>query len=355
MKNEISFFKISNGALLTESLPDRLKILAWSSNPSCRGQIEIGLKTLSALPRQQKESGYDRVAIDYEHNTVDGTPAFLSASAEPRKVAGYGVPKIIAPRSGAGSDPEAGLWLTDIEWTPSGSVYAREYSDLSPAVRMDNGEVVFLHSVALCRQGAVEDLRFYSVEPKSSNSPQQTKSGDTMDYRKEMLRLLGMEESATDEQLAEAISAYLKKMKDSQDSVAALSASVEELKKQVTAFSATNAAGTSTASTSAGEVVALTAKVAVLEGNITKFNAELEKRDRAAAVERASREGKVIPLSADQIAAMPMAVLDDMIRKLPATVPLTTLTPAGFRDSMPGSSAITENDKAIAAKCGIKL
>jgi len=64
--------------------------------------------------------------------------------------------------------PGDGLYLTALSYTPSGNKYAREYRDLSPAVLLDDdGEVIFCHSVALCPQGEVRGLSFYSVDVRN--------------------------------------------------------------------------------------------------------------------------------------------------------------------------------------------
>ena len=78
MKTEISFFRISNGALAAEKFPVRLKLLNWGDNQSLKGVVRVGPLTLSALANNQKTLGFDRIALDYEHNTVPGTPAFVA-------------------------------------------------------------------------------------------------------------------------------------------------------------------------------------------------------------------------------------------------------------------------------------
>jgi phage I-like protein len=343
MKTELCFFRISNGGLAAKDFPSRLKLLNWGDNQSLKGVVRVGDLTLSALAANQKELGFDRIALDYEHNTLKGTEAF-KADKEPRKVAAYGVPRVVAGD---------GLYLDEIEWTPSGREFAREYIDLSPTPRLTaSREVDFLHSVALCRQGAVDDLSFYSVDLSESKNPNKER---TVKRSSELLALLALSAEATDDQVEAAFAARI--VADAA-ALTALSAQVKDLAGKLTALTA---AGTENGKTEDGKspaVIALTAKVAVLEGNVTSFSAELAKRDRAALVDQAGREGKVIPLTAEQIAIMPIPVLGDMIAKLPVTVPLTALTVDGIREKAIGNAignAITENDRKIAAACGVKL
>lgn len=147
--------RISNGALGSENLPTRLKLLNWGTNDSVKGPVVLDDKSVAVFAANQKALGFDRVAIDYEHNTAPGSEAYKE-SKEPRPVAGYGTPKLLSGD---------GLYLEDISWTPSGKTDAKNFADLSPAPRLDKeGRVLFLHSTALCRNGAVYDLSFFSAD-----------------------------------------------------------------------------------------------------------------------------------------------------------------------------------------------
>jgi phage I-like protein len=151
---QLTPYRISNGAAALRELPRRVKLADWGVNPSVNGPVIVDETTARLLPMNQKRLGFDRVALDYEHNTVEGTPAF-KASTEPRKVAAYGIPLVIAGE---------GLFLDDLQYTPSGREFAREYVDLSPTpLQIAGGTVTFLHSAALCRQGAIEGLSFFAV------------------------------------------------------------------------------------------------------------------------------------------------------------------------------------------------
>lgn len=141
---------IRNDALASADLPKRLKLLNWGENSCRKGPIVVGPLTLSNLTNRQAEYGFDRIGIDYEHQSVPEHPNFKAA---PREYAAYGVPRVLHGD---------GLYLENIEWTPSGRANALNYIDLSPTLMAENGEVVFLHSVALCPQGAVDGLSFYT-------------------------------------------------------------------------------------------------------------------------------------------------------------------------------------------------
>jgi hypothetical protein len=56
-----------------------------------------------------------------------------------------------------------GVFLEDVEWTPLGVANARNYEDLSPAAHQTDGEIDFIHSVALTPNGCLYDVTFFSA------------------------------------------------------------------------------------------------------------------------------------------------------------------------------------------------
>ena len=179
----------------SENLPTEIRVLKTGDNQTVKGVVRVGNQTRSLLPLNQKSLGFDRVALDFEHNTVPGTTA-NKESKEPRPVAAFGVPQL---------RPD-GLWLCNLEWTPDGRKNARNYIDLSPAPSLDdNREVIFLHSVALCRQGAVNELSIFSVDLNINNSNLET---DIMDKLLTALRkALNLADNADENAIAAAVAA----------------------------------------------------------------------------------------------------------------------------------------------------
>jgi phage I-like protein len=144
----------SNGALAGEKLPARLKLLDWGENKTVKGPVRVSDLSVSLLQSNQSDRGFAEVALDFEHNTVRGSPEF-ERTTEPRPVAAYGIPRVIAGE---------GLFLENLRWTPAGKKDALNYADLSPAVELDaEGNIIFIHSAALVRNGAVDGLSFFSV------------------------------------------------------------------------------------------------------------------------------------------------------------------------------------------------
>lgn len=127
--------------------PTRLKLFGWGVNDSTQGRFIVNENTLATLPANQRARGYETVALDYEHNTVPGSPEY-ERSAEPRPVAAFGNIEV---------ERGKGIFLSAVDWRNPEARH--QYQDLSPTVGVnDLGEVTFVHSVALCRNGSVFDL-----------------------------------------------------------------------------------------------------------------------------------------------------------------------------------------------------
>ena len=154
-------------------LPKRLKVLSWGDNPNARGKtVRVGAKFLRALAAPAYP--YAKVAIDFEHNTVPGTPEY-ERTREPRAIAGYAEVECVEG---------GGVFLNVTRWTPDGLAHAADYEDLSAAPVTDaDGDVVALPSVALCRTGAVPGIEFVECPLFAALPEQEQGQGETMDYK----------------------------------------------------------------------------------------------------------------------------------------------------------------------------
>jgi hypothetical protein len=157
---------ISNGALKGDTLPTRIKVLNWGENASAKGPVLFDEQSLASLAANQRELGFERVALDFEHNTVPGSEEY-ERTTEPRDVAAFGTVEAVAGD---------GLYLSALTWTPIGQAKARNYEDLSIAPKLDaTSRVTFVHSAALTRNGAVYDLSFFKAAvPIAPSNPQPT-------------------------------------------------------------------------------------------------------------------------------------------------------------------------------------
>ncbi len=306
-------FAIANGARDAANLPNRLKLLAWGRNETVKGPVTVGPKTLKQLAANQARVGFDKIALDYNHQTVPSSPNYRP---DPVQVAAYGTPEVV--------DGD-GLYLNISDWTPSGRENAANYHDLSPTPQLDeNGEVIFLHSVALCRQGAVDGLTFYSANftnPASLKPHPTNHTTKTMDYRSALIALLKklgvtLPDNPSDAEIGDAADKY--KPSDTTDETPL---SVD------------------------------------LDKRLKLLEAGREDSERASLVALASSQGKVIPLSADQIKTTPLSVLGAIVENLkPGTVNLAGRSdgkaPAG-QDQRGSTVTLSAEDKHVVKTLGI--
>ncbi len=282
-------------------LPTRLQVARWGENANSQGKrIVVNDTTARVLPLVNRTLGFDTVALDFEHNTVKGSPEWRE-SAEPRKVAAHGTPRVV---------PGEGLFIEEIRWTPEGeaSVRGGHHPDLSPAVKTnERGEVVLMHSTALCRQGSIEDLRLFAAGLDAETlalcsaalAPISHPIPTTMNERLILLRLLGLAENATADQIAAATTT--------------LSATLAQL------------AGLQQALASLGQLTTLSATVKSQGEQIATFTAKLEKAERDAITAQALAEGKLITAA---VAALPLEQFTAVVKELPAgVVPVEKRTP----------------------------
>lgn len=296
-----------------EGLPSRLKLLSWGPNPSSKGTWILNETSAAQLPLNQKRANFDRVALDFNHNSVPGSESY---KGEPVLVAAHGTPALIA---------NDGLYLENLEWTPEGREFVggRHYIDLSPTILPnEKGEVLFLHSAAVCRQGSVHGLSILSA-----SNLIQTLQLNMTDYRPLVCALLGLSADATDTQITTAAEAA-KKRPDHRKALAGLlnlSADATDAEIQTAAEEMAKKEKKEDKKelvTNAGDLAALRARIEQLETNAATTAIDEIRRLAAA-------EGKVIP---GEILAGPVgkdaAQLRALVATLPSTVPLEQRTGA---------------------------
>ena len=289
----IAFKAPSPLAGLTE-LPSRIKIGKWGRNETGKGAgFTINERTAAVLPMVQHKLSFDRVALDFQHNTcptVDADGKTVEPK-EPQKIAAMGTPRVVKGE---------GLFLENLDWTPEGKEAALggHYPDLSPAVKMnDAGEVLFLHSAGLCRQGDVMDLQLFSAALNAGQlvkfSAALTSTSNNMDHKKLLLILLGLPETATDSDIETGAKAFAAKIGN------------------------------------VGEVTAFSASLKTLTENVGALTSRLEKADKDAVLAQAIRDGKVVPFSAQKLG---LADFTALVAELPANVvPLAQRTIEGVK------------------------
>jgi len=293
-------------------LPPALLILPWGETKDLSGRPVIcNATTLAQLATNQAAQGFEEIALDFNHSTVSTETE--KEEGKPKYVAGYGTLSVVEGK---------GVYFHPTSWTPEGEAAytGRHYRDLSPTIgRNDKDEVTFIHSVALCRQGQIPNLTAFSaVTPLAIETPQTstTTTTSTMpDYRALLVKLLKLADDASDEAI-----------------IAAADAAKTEVETEI--------------ETDPNKVTPMSADAVI---------ARLDRIEKTALVDNATRAGKVIPLSATEIETTPLETLRSICDRIAPTVPLSSTTPApGSTGTGPGAvTALSAQQKLICQNLGI--
>lgn len=304
-------------------LPKTLLVLRSGANPSNKGTFEVNEATRAAWSRVMREKGRDRVSIDFEHNTLPGSPAHKE-STEPRAVAGRGIP-VLTP---------AGVELHEIEWTAEGRRMAEHYGDLSPAPwHTEDGTVIGLHSVGLVRNGAIYDLTFCSADAGiSETNPEE-------DEMKDLLAALSaaklIPENGTESDVAKLIVDLNKRAADAEAALVLVSGLSADKIKEL-----------------AGEIVS--EKVTALTSEVDGLKKDHVRQQKEHLLELAKFEGKVVALTSEVVESLTVDQLKDQIGKIKPTVPLNQRTQAtGMAADGAGAKKYDEGQAKIAKACGL--
>lgn len=287
------------------SLPERLLVLPWGESRALDGSpIIVDEVVAESFAANMAKAGLDEIALDFAHNTHAAETA--GGPQGPVKVAAYGICEVV---------PNEGIFFRPTAWTPEGEDHytGRHYRDLSPTpFRDDAGRVLALHSIALCRQGQIAGLHAFGAPvtagavPLSANQTTMDSPTSDLDFRSLIIAILGLAAEASDEDILAAAQAKA-------------------------------AAGEDPPQKDAAEPEPMAARFDSLEKELI--------------VTQATSLGKIIPLSADAIAALSPAQLRATVAAIEPSVPLRAATPAG--EAAPGPKALSADEKEVCRQLGI--
>ncbi|MGL6351781.1 MAG: phage protease [Aeromonas sp.] len=357
---QLAAFRVALQALPTASQagrgepPERLLVCPLGSHDARdRGTVLVDELTLSGFAAAMAAARIGpRIALDFEHNTVPGTPAY-EAEAEPRRIAAWGV---------AQATPQ-GLVLAGLEWTPAGRAAWTEdlFQDISPAVIQDaaTGRVLALHSVALCRHGELPGLTLEGAISAAqmlaltANFERSDSVGSGV--KKDQTDSVGLVASPAksgvgafshppgksnsdsvgiksdsvgsfSNQANQTMTNPNEKMKHHPALVAllkALGADLAAESDEAAYEAAVTAAAGALEKLQAAAPVALSAQITALQTAVTALTRSDEQLSRQRLLDQATAQGKVIPLSAEQVAQVPLSVLQSLVAVAkPGEVPL---------------------------------
>lgn len=311
------------------ALPSRLVVMPWGRNEINGGEhLIVNETTLAELPGNQARLNFDKVALDFEHNSVKGTEHY---AGEPLKVAAYATPRVIAGE---------GIVYENIEYTQDGidAIRGGHYMDLSPTVKVNAAnEVTFIHSAACCRVGQIRGLELVAATADPFET--EIKKNNDMDYKAILLALLSLNTDASEEEIQTASTAAaetLQGMKTMTGDLSSLKGQLNRLAEDVKTL--TTAEGLSPLSSEAAE------KLQTLTGEVATLKASLVKNERQRIKDEALREGKLIPASAEELELDQYRTL---VAELPAgQVPVEQRTPEHLKVLSSGAPTTEESRSA---------
>lgn len=179
-----------------EGVPQEVKILPLGRVQSMKGTFEVDDESCRTIMAQFKGRHLDLV-IDYEHQTLKD---------------------VQAPAGGWIKDIYKGddALVAKVEWTPKAQEYLknREYRYLSPVVtvRRKDRKAIGLHSVALTNTPAIDGM-FAIVNSAGfpAGEIDDLQGGEDMEFLKALAAMLGLPETATEEDVKNAVDALMKK------------------------------------------------------------------------------------------------------------------------------------------------
>lgn len=351
-----------NGVKEDGTLPERLKLFNWGVNKSNQGDFIVDELSAKVFEDNQRIFGRETVPVDFNHNTVPDTEAFKAAAGSPA-IAGYGRPVVI---------PNEGLFLENVDTTKSGIEKARDYKDLSPApaVDKDTGRVIGLHSVALVPAGSVYDLtietaaenagkpiRTLSAALKTLSVPESkiTKGGepvpnaykhgvDPTDERMTdeqfslLKKTMKMPEDCSYEDVMEKLKAHFEGegggnigertgpiANEHNSRIIQYDKGESHMDEANAGLHMLNAAMPKFKEMLEAQLKPLSAELATVKGRLDAERAKAEATTRLTLIAQAGKDGKIIPLSAEQLAdaaTFPNKVLEAIIANVKPTVPL---------------------------------
>lgn len=272
------FFVLKGDNVELQGAPEVISVLPLGHVVSSKGEFDVDEESFRAMKAQIAGRGVDLV-VDYEHQTLKGVEAPAAGWVKELKL-------------------EGGQIKAVVEWTPRGKRYLenREYRYLSPVVnvRKTDSKATGLHSLALTNTPAIVGMT------PLVNSEHFEGGSNNMDIQK-LAKMLGLDETATEDQIEEALKTCLaenKSLKEGQQQ--------PPDENKVVA----NKAVCELLGLSAGALTEdVTAKIVALKGGIIdgvnvleelkSLKAQSAQREADAAVELALKAGKITPAQKD--------------------------------------------------------
>lgn len=328
-------------------VPKEIKILPLGRVHSQKGDFTVDEESFELIRKQFKARKLDLV-IDYEHQTLENVQA---PAAGWIKALYKGEDAIIAR----------------VEWTARAAEYLknREYRYLSPVVlvRKRDQKATAIHSVALTNTPAIDGM-FALVNSLDIEDLSEAKGGNIMDL-KELAKILGLPETATEEEIKKAVEDAVKaadKLKEADGEKPGEGAgkgpegeSKPEMDVMVansTILSMLGLKADAKTEDVAASIMALRAGAPDIQAELLALKQRMQERDANEAVRTALKAGKITAAQTEWAKSYALKDIEgfkSFVDKAPVVVPQGKLD---LKDAPPAPGA-DEVDAAILKNLGV--
>ncbi len=288
-------------------VPMRIRLMPIGKVHTQKGDFLVDDESCERMKNAFRSHGVD-IVIDYEHQTLDDVQAPAAGWIKELSV-------------------DNGALIGDVEWTEKAKEYIRngEYRYLSPVVRVNkkDNRASVLHSVALTNTPAIDHMFTIAAKLDMDDPDVNPEEGEkTMEW-KELAKLLGLQEDASEEQVREALGKVLEAAKGS------TAAAETEVVANKTICSLLGIPEDAKTEDAAAAIMALKGgSETVSKAEYLALKERMDRQDAGDAVIAAMKAGKIS--AAQREWAMEYALkdpkgFDNFVEKAPAVVPMGEL------------------------------
>ena len=323
----------SGGMVDVGTVPEEIKILPLGHVHSQKGEFDVDDESVALIQKRFKDRKVDLV-IDYEHQTLKD---------------------VQAPAGGWIEDIYKGedAVIAKVRWTDRAKEYIknREYRYLSPVVmvREADKKAVSLHSAALTNTPAIDGM-FALANSIDIENLNDVKEDTQMDLKK-LAALLGLPETATEEDIEKAIKAAKAPDKDEGEGERKEDGDVKGAVPVANSVVLSLLGLKDDAKTEDVATAIMELKAGNGNNEILALKEELEKRAADDLVQSALKEGKITAAQKEWAKAYALSDKEgfkSFMEKAPAVVPVKKMD---LKDAPEGSKE--EYDTMILKNCGI--
>ena len=278
----------------------------------------------------------EQMPIDYEHQTQKA-----EVNGKPAPAAGWAVTGSFEVRAD-------GVFALP-SYTKRGKQYIdeEEYKYLSPVFTYDErtGEVLMLHMAALTNTPGLTGLT--DLNPATLKCFLNQSFEKESDVNEELLKLLGLGDGATEEEVSAAVAALQAKLQAADEKVATLQADLE---------SRTTEIATLKSSTANGQAGAGAEAIAALQAQVVTLTAQVNGGEVDKLVEQGLSDGRLSAATeswARELGKNDLAQLTAFLDKQPKVDALLRQQTGGMSQTASGEHGLTADELAVCSAMGM--